>query len=354
MFIFLFIALFLHVFSSPAHAQIFSKKEKTKILLNANFIERDNEKDLTILRDNVQIIFEQNFISCNEAIVVWAKNEVIAVGKVLLKTQKSDIQADKLVYNFKDQTGKIFNGVVLSGKVLLQSDYIEKTGPDSYVSNTAYLTSCTTCAASWSFTSDSVDATIEGYAYVKNAWLHVLEFPILYMPYLVLPLKNERQSGLLTPNMEVNPHAGFGFELPYFWAMSRSQDMTISAKHYNKSGLQGLVNYRYRLSDKSSGELDTAMLWDEKESDKRRWHNSYSHYLELPNNYIQRTSVSLTSDLDYVEDFQQQFPFFGYPALDNRTSITKNFEDFHLSVDTSYYISLLQDDISAGRESSVH
>ncbi len=337
-----------------ASAQLFQKKDKTKVLLNADFTERDNEKDLTILRGNVQIILEQNFISCNEAIVMMGKNEVIAVGKVLLKTPQSDIQADKLVFNFKEQTGKIFNGVVLSGKVLIQSDYIEKTGLDTYVSNSAYLTSCTTCAASWSFTADEIDATIEGYAYIKNSWLHVLEVPLIYFPYLIVPLKNERQSGVLTPTMGNHPYAGFGLEIPYFWAISRSQDMTLSAKHFDSSGFQGLVNYRYRLSQKSSGELDTAMLWDKAMDGKRRWHANYEHYLELPNDYIQRTTISLTSDLDYVNHFQQQFPFFGLPALDNRTSITKNFEDFHLSVDTSYYISLLQDSIADGRETSVH
>lgn len=342
------------VFSTPAQAQFFQKKEKTKILLNAEFIERDNEKDLTILRNNVQVILEQNFISCNEAIILWAKNEVIAVGNVLLKTPKSDIQADKIVFNFKEQTGKIFNGVVLSGKVLIQSDYIEKTGLDTYVSNSAYLTSCTTCAASWSFTAEDVDATIEGYAYVKNSWLHILEIPILYFPYLILPLKNERQSGLLTPNMGNNPYAGFGFELPYFWAMSRSQDMTVSAKYYPETGPQALLNYRYRLSEKSSGELDTAMLWDKNQNSEQRWHGSYVHYLDLPNDFIQRTSLNMTSDLDYVSHFQREFPYFGLPALDNRTSLTKNFQDYQLSVDTSYYISLLQENIAEGRETSVH
>lgn len=339
---------------STGASQIFPTKDKTKVLLNAQFIERDNDKGISILRGDVQIILEQNFISCDEAIILWANNEIIAVGNVLLKTPKSDVQAEKIVYNFKDQTGKIFNGIIVSGKVLIQSDYIQKTGPDTYVSSSSYLTSCETCPASWSFTADNVDATIEGYAYIKNSWLHVLEVPILFMPYLVLPLKNQRQSGLLTPIMEVNPYAGFGVELPYFWAISRSQDMTLSAKNYKESGLQGLLNYRYRLTEKSGGELGTALLWDRRQNNARRWHTSYVHYLELPHKYIQRTNINLASDIDYVEHFQQQFPHFGLPALDNRTSITKNFDDFHLSIDTSYYVSLLQDSLSDGRDASVH
>lgn len=331
------------------------KKAKTKILLNAQFIERDNEKDITILRDNVQVILEQNFISCNEAIILWAKNEVIAVGNVILKTPKSDVQADKLVYNFEDQTGKIFNGVILSGKVLMQSDYIQKTGPDSYKSNSAYLTSCITCPASWSFTAENVDATIEGYAYIKSTWLHIMEVPFIYLPYLILPLKNERQTGLLTPSFEFNPYGRqFAFDFPYFWAISRSQDMTFSLKYFSKSGPQGMWNYRYRLSEKSGGELNTAILRDHQKNNSTRWFGTYSHYLDLPHGYVQRTKLNLTSDLDYPVDFQQQFPYLGYPALDNRVSITKNFKDFHLSVDASYYMSMIEDNFTDGRDASVH
>jgi len=339
---------------AQAEAPLFSKKDRTKILLNADFIERDNEKDITILRDKVQIVSDQNFISCNEAVILWSKNEIIAAGNVLLKTQKSNIQADKIIYNFKDEKGRIFGGVILSGKVLMQSEYMEKTGPDSYSADNAYFTACTTCPASWSFTADHVDATIEGYAYLSNPWLNILEFPALYSPYLVIPLKNERQTGLLTPTFETSNRSGASIEIPYFWAISRSQDATIAPQFYTKRGLQGAFNYRYRLSQDSSGELDTRFLKDRVYNNQNRWYTSYSHYLELPNDYIQRTTLHLTSDLDYPLDFPSQFPFSGESALDNRSSLTKNFGDYHLSFDSSYYLSLIQTSIDDSKESSVH
>ncbi len=346
---------FVFLQSSLSHAQLLPSKEKTKVLLNAQFIERDNEKDITILRDNVQVIFDQNFISCNEAIILWSKNEIVAVGNVLLKTTKSDIKADKIVFNFKEQTGKIFNGIIISGQVLMQGDVIDKTGPESYNANNAYFTSCTTCPASWSLTADNIDATIEGYAYLKNPLLHFAEVPFVYMPYLAIPLKNERQTGLLPPSFETSTYSGAGIELPFFWAINRSQDMTIAPRYLEKSGLQTSVNYRYRLSDKSSGELSTYYLRDKAYSPAydARWFTTYAHYLELPDNYIQRTSVHLVSDTDYSTHFIH-FPFRGESSLDNRTSISKNFPYYHLSIDSSFYTSLIQDNIDAGKETSVH
>lgn len=312
-------------------------------------MERDNEKDITILRDNVQVIFDQNYISCNEAIVLWSKNEVIAVGDVLLRSSTSDIQADKIIYNFKDEKGKIYNGTILSGQMLIQSEYIDKTGPDTFVADDAYFTTCTTCPASWSFTAQNVEATIESYAYIKSSWMHFLEFPSVYFPYLILPLKNRRQTGLLPPTFQFDQERGASLRLPFFWAINRSQDMTLGLQYYENSGLQYLANYRYVLSEKSSGELDYAILKDrhlEKGAasvhNKNRWHLAYSHYFELPNDYIQRTNIYLVSDLNYSSDFPRLFNFLGQPALDNRSSLTKYNPDFHLSLDASYYMSLLE------------
>jgi LPS-assembly protein len=337
------------------NAQIVQAKEKTKVLLNAQFIERDNAKDITILRDKVQVILEQNFITCNEAVILWAKNEIVAVGNVLLKTSKSDIKADKIIFNFKDDTGKIFNGTIISGQVLMQGDIIDKTGPESYNADNAYFTSCTTCPSSWSFTADNVDATIEGYAYIKNPWLHIVEVPFLYMPYLVIPLKNDRQTGLLPPSFDATSYSGASIEIPYFWAINRSQDLTFSARLWEKSGPQASLNYRYRLSEKSGGEFMTYYLRDAayRVKNKARWFTTYAHYLELPNQYIQRTSLNLVSDTEYGVDFLH-FPFVGQPALDNRVSITKTFSNFQLSLDSSLYTSLLQENIDAGKETSVH
>lgn len=340
--------------SSAQGAPSLTKNPNQKILINADFMERDNEKGISILRDNVQVVFDQNYISCNEAIVLWSKNEVIAVGNVLMKSGKSTIQADKIVYNFENEKGHIYGGVILSGQILLQGEYIEKTGPDKFIVNDAYLTSCTTCPTSWSFTADRIDATMEGYAFISNPWLNFLEFPTLYMPYLIVPLKNERQTGVLTPSFGQTNRDGLSLDLPFFWAINRSQDLTLTPRYLSRRGVQLLTNYRYMLSEKSSGEFNGGWLTDKASSNRTRWFTTYSHYFDLPNDYIQRTTVNLTSDVDYVKDFQYHFNFVGESALDTRTSITKNHAGYHVSLDTSYYLSLIQNSIDESKENSVH
>jgi LPS-assembly protein len=349
----IFIAALALLWVVPSFAQFLANKNNGKILLDAKLMERDNEKDITILRDNVQVIMEQNYISCNEAVIQWSKNQIVAVGNVLLKTPKATVQADKLVYDIRTQKGQIYNGVVVSGKILIQGEYLEKIGEDTFKGDNTYLTSCTTCPASWSFTADHFEATIESYAYISNAWLNFLEFPAIYIPYLILPLKNERQSGLLPPTFEFSKINGTSIELPFFWAISRSQDLTFSVKNYTRRGVQFNNSYRYRLSEKSGGDWNSAFLND-RSLGRKRWFTNYVHSFDLPNDFVQKTSLHLASDNEYSRDFTRQFNFRGEPALDNRVSLTKNYPGYHLSFDASYYLSLLEGNVDQAKASSVH
>lgn len=331
------------------------------MLLNADFLERDNEKDITILRGNVQIIFQQTYISCEEAVVVWPKKEVTAVGNVLLRSEKTDIEADKISYNYEKETAKIYNGIILSGQMLLQSEYADQIASNTYKAKNAYFTSCTTCPASWSFSAKEIEAKVEDYAYINNAWLNFLELPSLFFPYLVLPLKTQRQTGLLPPTIQFAGERGAAIQLPFFWAISDSQDLTVSLNYFTESGLQTLFDYRYMLSETSSGQLSYGILKDSYEdednpflTDKTRWHMAYNHYLELPQDYIQKTNIYLASDLRYSDDFPQLFNFNGYPALDNRISLTKYNKDYSLSLDASYYLGLLENTIDDSKLASVH
>lgn len=256
------------------------------------------------------------------------------------------MRGKKIEFNYETNKGKVYQGVITSGQVLIESDFIEKIGEEEYVADNAYYTACLTCPASWSFSSTKITAEIGGYAYINRPWLHILQVPVLPLPYLAVPLNSKRQTGFLVPKVSNSSIGGLALEQPYFWAIDRSHDATFSAVHYEKRGWQGLGNYRYVISESSSGELNAAYLKDRVVGFEDRWFLQYQHYYKLPNNYVQRAKIALTSDRKYPREFPQQMLYNGEAALDNGFSITKNYETSHLSFDTSYYIPLIEDDLS--------
>ncbi|WP_255490290.1 LPS-assembly protein LptD [Bdellovibrio sp. KM01] len=340
------------------------------IMLNADSMFRDNERETVELEGNVQIVYQGQHIRSDKAVVHLRTHRAELMGNVEISDMKNTIAGSHINLDYENNTGIIYNGYVSSGPVAFSGTVLEKTGDQEFIVSNADYTTCTNCPASWSFSGSTVRAEMGGYAYIKNAILRVSDIPVFWFPYLVVPLKSDRQTGLLTPGFELSDNGGFTFYQPYFWAISRNTDATITLKNYEKRGLKGMLEYRYALNEDSGGILNTATLYDsafghdsrlndyrspaDKNTPLERWYVKYDHYQTMPNDYVHRASVNLASDLQYPKDFPLETMNHGDSAMESRVSVTKNTKDTHTSVDTSYYYNILQADPLAGNEDAVH
>jgi LPS-assembly protein len=337
------------------------------IVIQADSGERDLNNRSMELKGNVQILFKSQHLSADRAIIYQDRKEFEAQGHVLLVTPKATLGGDKIIMNYETNIGTVYSGFIQSGQLIFEGAIIEKTGDDQYLTLQSQYTSCTTCPAAWSFSGQSIEAQIGGYALIKNSLLHFGNVPVLWLPYLIVPLKSERQTGLLAPSFEYSEKSGLSVELPFFWAISKNQDATFTLHNYATRGLKGLANYRYILTRESSGELDGAFLRDGYfgqtnrhktylgSADRvNRWFLRYKHYWVLPEDWIQRIDVNNASDLQYPTDFPFETLNYGDPAMENRISLTKNTEDRHFSIDNSYYINMLKSHPMGDNRDSVH
>ncbi len=365
----LFIKLFFVYFLLPALNPLIANAQTSfdGLLIQADSGERDLKNRTMELKGNIQIMFKGQHLSADHAMIYQDRKEFEAEGHVLLITPKATLGGNKIIMNYESTIGSVYSGFIQSGQVIFEGAVIEKTGEDQYLTLQSQYTSCTTCPAAWSFTGQSIEAQIGGYALIKNSLLHFGTVPVLWLPYLIVPLKSERQTGLLTPSIEYSDKGGLSVAQPFFWAISKSQDATITAQTYATRGLKMLTNYRYILDKNSAGELDAGIIRDGyfghgeryrnylgDSSRANRWFLRYRHYWVLPGDWIQRTVINNASDLQYPNDFPFETLNQGDPAMETRISLTKNTEDRHFSIDNSYYINLLKGNPMGDNREAVH
>lgn len=361
---------FLSVF---ADSPLWAAEPTTKIqgfLINADSMYRDNELEIAELNGNVQMVFKGQHIKADKAKVHLRSRKVELYGHVEIMDANNTIAGDQILLDYENNTGLIYNGYVQSGMVMFSGTLLQKTADSEYIVTSADYTACTNCPASWSFSGSTVRAELGGYAYIKNAILRFGHVPVFWLPYLIVPLKSDRQSGLLTPSFEVSDTGGVAISQPYFWAISRSSDATIELKDYAKRGPKGLFEYRYVHSESSQGTLFVGSIFDkafgddsrlntyrpllQKNDPLERWFVRYDHYYELPDGGVQRTKVNLASDLQYPKDFPTETLNHGDSAMENRFSYAKNTHEQHYSVDSSYYVNMLHGNPLSGNDDSVH
>lgn len=332
----------------------------------------DNERELVELQGNVQIVRGDQHIRCDRAILYMRSQKVELFGNVEVTTPRQTLIGQEVLLDYETSTGLIRNGYVKSGNVLFEGEVLQKIGEDEFLVADSTFTSCSNCPSTWSFSGQNIRAEIGGYAYIKNSVMRIGGVPILWLPYLIVPLKSERQSGLLPPSGGTTLEGGIEFAQPYFWAIDRSSDLTFTLKNFEKRRLMGMVNYNYVLDERSFGQLDAHWIRDRvftraerlnryrsrpnQESDFNRWYLNYRHQMELEDGWIQKTYLHNASDLQYLRDFNRetQQPIGGDPAMENRVNFTKNTHSFHTSIDTSYYVNLLRADPLSNNEDAVH
>lgn len=347
----------------PAHS--YAQSMTDGVLINAKFMDRDLEKRTVELKGNVQVVFQGQHLSCDRATLDLKNQKITAEGHVIMYSDRTHVEGDRVEFNYRENTGVIFNGFVQSGQVVFEGEMIEKVDKDRYLATNGEFTACETCPAGWSFSGRKIDAEMGGYARINRPVFRVGGIPVFILPKIIVPLKSSRQSGFLVPNAGGSKKGGVNISESYFWAISRSQDLTSTVTWYDLRGWKLDGDYRYVISENGKGRLKTS--WFDDRSFQRtqqnrnhdidgfqRWTGIYTHYHDLPNNFVHRVDLNLVSDLRYPRDFPDEMKGHGDPALENKMSITKSSDDHYASAEADVYVNLLKTFPLAANDDSVH
>jgi LPS-assembly protein len=138
---------------------------------------------------------------------------------------------------------------------------------------------------------------------MSNVTGKVKDAPLFWLPYLIVPVKTIRQSGLLFPRLGVTED-GFRYVIPFFWAINRSSDMTIAAGDYGGRGFRLETEGRYKLSDRGEGIANFYYLRDQKfQQAPNRWALNVGQTQELPLGITQKLKILEVSDNNYPVTF---------------------------------------------------
>jgi hypothetical protein len=115
----------------------------------------------------------------------------------------------------------------------------------------------------WGFQADEIDAQQEGYVDLHHPVLTIKGIPILYLPYLKLPLKAKRQSGFLMPSFQSGQQKnGFVYTQPVFLDLGQNADATITTDLFQKRGTRVGLEGRYEARKHSGFRFQTEMIRD--------------------------------------------------------------------------------------------
>lgn len=131
----------------------------------------------------------------------------------------------------------------------LSGTKISKTNKYDYTAYDATWTSCKCDEGEippLSFRSNKIVAREEGYLDFSHPVLLVKGVPVLYIPFLRVPFKTERQSGFLMPGIQTGDKKnGFVYSQPIYFDFADNYDATLNVDVFQKRGTRFALENRY-------------------------------------------------------------------------------------------------------------
>ncbi len=300
--------------------------------INADEISYDKKLDQYIAKGNVAITKNGKNLTADFVRFDQKTSKVLAVGHVIMTVGDDVLIGNRMEMDLETETGTVYNGTVFlkSKHYYLRGDQIQKTGPDSYTADKGCLTTCDGDRPAWKITGRNVKVTIEGYGYATHATLWARGVPVFYSPWLMFPVKQKRQTGLLPPQIGYSDRRWEEYNQPFFLVIDDSKDATFYLHHMGHRGEKIGMEYRYALDKNSKGTLMYDYLNDLKvdggdpvadadwgyfgDSSPRPNSDRYwfrmKHDTVLPFAFSTKLDIDFVSDQDYLKEFEHGYTGF--------------------------------------------
>lgn len=285
--------------------------------ISAKQISYDKKNHVYEAEGNVRITSGDRLIKADWTRLDADDHEADLKGNVYLKYDNDWLKGEHVVWNLEKETGTVDGGLIYFAEnhFYVQGKQISKTGPNQYLLKDGFVTTCDPQNADWKIKYKEMKVDTDGFAWAKHTSFWTRSIPLLYTPFVALPIDKDRQSGFLIPWAGTSSLNGVQAEIPYFWAIRQDMDMTFYGRYMQERGWMSGLEYRIAnetwgdgiwlgnyLNDQASKEHLAKYNYPYIQSD-RYWVRA-RHSFELPYDIEGKLDLDIVSDKNYLKEFK--------------------------------------------------
>lgn len=314
------------------------------IALLADYLAYNPEEDSYEAKGNV--VLRQGDVELKSEELLWqsATQDAAAQGSVSLVDTGTEVFGERLQYNMATGQGQVRDGRVFvhEGNFHLVGEQVEKHGQTDYFVKQGSFTTCDGEIPDWKFSASEVDVTLGGYARAKNVLFHIRDVPVLYTPYLMFPVKTERESGLLMPAFGYSNTKGTRASLAWYQVVDRNMDATVYLDYLSEIGLGKGLEYRYALANQNNGEALYYHVTGFSETPDL-YYLEWQHHGNLPYDWHLTADVEYASEKRFFEEFGEVAEDYNRDKTVSTLMLRRNWQKLNL-VGHARYIKDLEAD----------
>ena len=286
--------------------------------LTAKVVNYDSERDLYEATGDVKIVQSDGRVLTADWVLFNGTTRTgVASGDVVVTGAQNTVRAQFVAVDLRSTVSVALQGTMdnpVPG-FLVRGEVIERTGVDTFEVERGNFTTCRcppdTERRPWEIQAKEANVEVGGYAVGKDLWFKVLGVPVVYAPWLVFPVKTDRQTGFMLPGIGQSSRNGTEIELPFFWAVSDNVNLLLRPEWFGRHGFGSEVHTEYVNGETGEGTGGSFILPNDKKvknsttdffSDNR-WAYWLRHQQQLFSGGSVGIDAAETSDNNVVFDF---------------------------------------------------
>ena len=213
-----------------------------------------SDDQIVIISDNSAVIYNNQaefsgdvsfsqglrHIAADNALLDQQQQRLNADGNLIFQDELFTITADTLEAQMSSNSAKLegaqywLHGQQVHG----DAEKLQITSDNNLLLTKTNFTTCPVGDESWLLEADMIKIdSNEEWGEIWNAKLRIGGIPMLYIPYMTVPVSEKRKSGFLFPSFSTSTTNGVEVSTPYYWNIAPEYDLTFTPDYMSSRGL---------------------------------------------------------------------------------------------------------------------
>lgn len=301
--------------------------------------------NLLVAIGNVEVTRGSGRLLADRVEINRVTGDAVAIGRAIFYDGDDRLTGERIEFNINTGTGVVYQGEVHTAPYYrLKGERLERLGESVYRVRQGVFTTCEDEVPTWSFHLGDGTADLEDFVYGWHVSFWAKSIPVIpYFPFFAAAIRRERQTGFLPPVLGSSTKKGLFAETPFFWAISDSQDATVTLAGYQRKGIGAAVEYRYVISRDQRGKLNGAFVDEVFDDGDLRGFGSVKHDWQIAPGLSLRADLNAVSDDLVLRDYESSLQQRSAQRAESNLFLTKSWTNWSFTGRVYWYQDLTTD-----------
>ena len=305
----------------------------------ADRLEEVGPDRLLVATGNVEITRGRSRLIADRVEINRETGDAVAQGRVVFYDGEDQLTGRRIDYNLRSGTGVIYDSEArVAPYYRIGGERMDRLGESVYKIQRGVFTTCEDDPPTWVFKFGSATADLEDFVYGTDASFWVKDLPLIpFVPFFAAAIRRERQTGFLFPKVGHSSRKGFQAEVPFYWALSDSADLTVAPLMYSERGFGLTAEARYMLSNEQRGGFSGFLLQETEKNDATRGLGSLKHDWQIAPGLSLKVDVNAVTGDTVLSEYGDRLQQRSSQRVESNVFLSRTWESWNFVANVFSY-----------------